>query len=155
MRAPYTQLYLHIVSATWDRLPLITPEIEPSLYAAMVAKCRDLKCETIAIGGIEDHVHFLARIPATMTVADFVKNIKGSSSHLITHRVDPRGSFKWQGAYGAFSISKGGVDRVAEYIRNQKIHHANRQLIEELERCEEDFAANKFAATQTKPPFGG
>ncbi len=24
MRAPYTQLYLHLVWAAWDRLPLIT-----------------------------------------------------------------------------------------------------------------------------------
>lgn len=32
MRAPYTQLYLHIIWATWDRLPLITPEIENRIF---------------------------------------------------------------------------------------------------------------------------
>ncbi len=26
MREPFTQLYLHLVWTTWDRLPLITPE---------------------------------------------------------------------------------------------------------------------------------
>ena len=31
MRSPYTQLYLHIVWATWDRLPLITETIKPRL----------------------------------------------------------------------------------------------------------------------------
>jgi len=40
----------------WDRLPLITPRIEARLYAAITAKCKELKCELIAIGGIEDHV---------------------------------------------------------------------------------------------------
>jgi hypothetical protein len=37
MRAPYTQLYLHCVWGTWDRLPLITPAIEQRLYAAIAA----------------------------------------------------------------------------------------------------------------------
>jgi hypothetical protein len=30
--APFTELYLHCVWATWDRLPLITPEVELDLY---------------------------------------------------------------------------------------------------------------------------
>jgi hypothetical protein len=38
MRAPYTELYLHCVWATWDRLPLITDEIEGAVYAAIHAK---------------------------------------------------------------------------------------------------------------------
>ncbi len=65
MRAPYTQLYPHCVWATWDRLPLITPNIEGRLYAAIAAKCLELKCDMIAIGGIEDHVHLLVRFPTT------------------------------------------------------------------------------------------
>ena len=140
MRAPYTQLYLHLVWATWDRLPLIIPAIEPNLYAAMAKKCADLRCQLIAIGGIIDHVHLLVRLPTTISVANLVKEVKGSSSHLMNHGVLSGGGFKWQGAYGAFTISKRSVDDVVEYIRHQKKHHANRQLIEELERCEIDAA---------------
>ena len=28
MREPYTQLYLHLVWATWDRMPFLTPELQ-------------------------------------------------------------------------------------------------------------------------------
>ncbi|MGH7463099.1 MAG: IS200/IS605 family transposase, partial [Longimicrobiales bacterium] len=101
MRAPYTQLYLHGVWATWDRLPLITQAVEARLYAAVAAKCHELKCEMIAIGGDMDHVHVLVRFPTTLAVATLLKEVKGSSSHLMTHEVTPNEFFKWQGAYGA------------------------------------------------------
>lgn len=136
MRAPYTQLYLHCVWATWDRLPLITPIIGARLYAAIVAKCLELKCESIAIGGDVDHVHVLVRFPTTLAVATLLKEVKGSSSHLITHEVTPTEFFKWQGAYGAFTVSKDAVKGVATYIDNQKMHHAAKSLIGEWERCE-------------------
>mgnify|MGYP001795685387 FL=1 len=31
----FTQLYLHSVWATWDRLPLVTPDIQDIIYAAI------------------------------------------------------------------------------------------------------------------------
>ena len=86
MRAPYTQLYLHCVWATWDRLPLITPAIESRVYAAVAAKAHELKCEVLAIGGIEDHVHLLVRLPTTLTIADLLKGVKGASSHFVVHQ---------------------------------------------------------------------
>ena len=133
MRAPYTQLYLHLVWATWDRLPLITETIKPRLYAAIAAKCRALKCVPLDIGGIADHVHLLVRLHTTVTVATLVKEIKGSSSHLVTHEITPGEFFKWQGAYGAFTLRKEDVPVVQAYIENQKQHHAVGSVWEEWE----------------------
>lgn len=138
MRAPYTQLYIHCVWGTWDRLPLITPQVERRLYAAILAKCHELKCEMIALGGVEDHVHLLVRFPTTLAVATLLKEVKGSSSHLMTHEVTPGEFFKWQGAYGAFTVNKDGVKAVADYIHNQKTHHAEQRLVEDWERCESE-----------------
>ncbi len=134
MRAPYTQLYVHMVWATWDRLPLITEAIEPRLYAAIATKCRKLKCEPIAIGGIEDHVHLLTRLHTTIAIATLAKEVKGASSHLVTHEITPDDFFKWQGAYGAFTIRKSEVPQVKAYILNQKQHHAENSLYDEWEQ---------------------
>lgn len=134
MRTPYTQLYLHMIWATWDRLLLITPDIESQIYAAIATKCRELDCEPIAIGGMEDHVHLLTRFHTTVTVATLAKETKGASSHLVTHKLRPEEFFKWQGAYGAFTIRKSDVPQVREYIQNQKKHHADGILDEDLER---------------------
>jgi putative transposase len=96
MRSPFTQLYLHFVWATWDRLPLITPLNERSIYSSILTKCRELKCHVLAIGGTSDHVHLLIRFPTTITVADLVKEVKGASSHLVTHQIAMGEFFKWQ-----------------------------------------------------------
>jgi len=133
MREPYTQLFVHCVWATWDRMPLINAELEGPIYRCIQAELRDLKAEAVAIGGIPDHVHVLARIPTTVTIADLLKQMKGSSSHLVTHRLAANGDFKWQGGYGAFSVSKSEVPRTREYIENQKQRHRDRLLDLELE----------------------
>jgi putative transposase len=133
-----TQLYLHLVWATWDRVPLITPQVESQLYAAIAAKCNELKCLPLAIGGMPDHVHVLICFQATITVAVIAKNLKGSTSHLMNHVLMTGMEFRWQGSYGAFTVSKNGVERVIAYIRAQKTHHAAQQLINELECCTDD-----------------
>jgi len=124
MRAPYTQLYLHLVWATWDRLPLITEEIRLRLYASITQKCRQLQCVPLAIGGTDDHVHLLVRLHTTVAVATLAKEVKGSSSHLVTHVLRPGEFFKWQGAYGAFTVRKEDVHQLEAYIANQATHHA-------------------------------
>jgi len=134
MRAPFTQLYLHCVWATWDRLPLLTLQLEQPIYAAILAKCRELKCEPLAIGGIQDHVHLLVRLHTTVAVADLLKEIKGASSHLATHVITPGEFFKWQGAYGAFTLRKEDVPDVKRYIERQKEHHAQDDLRPEWEQ---------------------
>ena len=138
MRAPFTQLYVHCVWATWDRLPLVTEEIRARVYAAIAEKCRELKCVPLAIGGMEDHVHLLARLHTTVAVATLAKEVKGSSSHLVTHVITPNGFFKWQGAYGAFTVWKADVPVVKAYIENQRRHHAASELRDEWEQTATD-----------------
>ena len=87
----------------------------------------------VAIGGMPDHVHLLVRLHPTVAVADLVKLVKGASSHLMTHQITPGEFFKWQGAYGAFTLSKQAVPATKEYIEQQKAHHAQGDLWQEWE----------------------
>jgi REP element-mobilizing transposase RayT len=136
MREPFAQLYLHSVWSTWDRLPLITPDVERRLYGAIIDKCRELKCIPIRIGGMPDHLHLLVRLPTTIAVATLMKETKGSSSHLMTHEIKPGEFFKWQGAYGAFTLRYEEVPVVKKYIMNQKSHHAEKSFRPEWEKSE-------------------
>ena len=135
MRAPYTELYIHLIWSTWDRLPLLTVDVEGHVQAAIAAKCREFDCEPLAIGGVSDHVHLLVRLNPAVALAKLVQEVKGSSSHLVTHQIHPGEFFKWQGAYRAFTLRKSEVETVRAYILYQKQHHANNQLnlIEELD----------------------
>jgi REP element-mobilizing transposase RayT len=129
MRSNFTQLYVHCVWATWDRLPLITPDIQKTIYAAIIAECTQMRCTVIAIGGIADHVHLLTGFPPTVNISDLIKQVKGSSSHLVTHKIKPGEFFKWQGSYGAFTVSHDAIYQVVNYIQNQAMHHQQKSMI--------------------------
>ncbi len=119
-----TALYVHLVWATWDRQPLLGDELRRRVYHAIGAKCQELGVQLLAIGGVEDHVHLLVCIPAALSVADLIRQVKGTSSHLATHQLAPGQFFKWQGAYGACSVSPRHLPQVCDYIARQQDHHA-------------------------------
>ena len=133
--ASYTQLYLHCVWATWDRLPLIIPEIETPLYSVIAEKCREFNCTPMAIGGIDDHIQVLMRLSPRIAVARLIGEIKGASSHAVTHAIRPAHFFKWQRSYGAFTINPRSISQIYAYILAQKTHHAHSTLINALEYC--------------------
>ena len=137
MHQPYTQLYLHLVWATWDRLPLIRPEFRTAIYGCIQDQLRKHRCDVIAIGGIEDHVHVLTRFPTTVTIADIVKHSKGASSNLMTQTIAPGEFFKWQGYYGAFTLAKRHAPHVRDYVLRQEEHHRTGRLSAQLERMSE------------------
>ena len=128
MRRTYAQLFVHLVWATLNRLPLITPSLEHELYRALAKKCRDLHCVPLAVGGMADHVHLLVQLPPAVAVALLVKELKGSSSHLMTHVTAPDRVFKWQASYGAFTVDPEAVSVVKRYIIHQKQHHGGNTL---------------------------
>jgi len=141
MPTSYNRVFVHLIWGTWDRLPLVSEQITVRLYAALAAKCREHKCVPLVIGGVENHVHLLVELYSTISVADLVKELKGASSHLVTHEIAPGEFFKWQGSYGAVSVNPEELDIVVRYIRNQKQHHAENKLILAWEKVEEDQPA--------------
>jgi putative transposase len=139
----FNRVYIHFVWATWDRKPVIEKEWESRLNEGIAGACRELNGQPVEIGGTADHVHVLVRFPATKTIAEMAKKMKGSSSHLVNHVLKPGDHFQWQGAYGGLSVSPQDVARIRAYIRRQKEHHVNGHLITELEQVfdeEEDFS---------------
>jgi len=131
-------IYVHLVWATWDRLPLITPEIERPLHRVIASEAQKMGCTLLALSSVPDHIHILVRIPSTVTVAELVKQLKGASSYFVNHILKPDQLFKWQGFYGAFSVSRWDVERIAAYIQRQKEHHEVGALIPELESVSEE-----------------
>ena len=72
MPGRFAQLYVHLVWATWDRLPTITSQLAPPLSAALTHKCGELHCRCMAVGGVEDHVHVLVQFSPSISIAQLV-----------------------------------------------------------------------------------
>src|SRR4051812_10069105 len=92
---------LHIVWSTKERERLIIPEMQPRLWAYLDGIGKHLDSKTFAIGGVEDHVHMLVSLPATLTIAQMAQKLKANSSRFM--REETGKAFAWQEAYGAFS----------------------------------------------------
>lgn len=136
-----TLVYVHFFWATWDRALVILPDWENRIYGCIRDKCLEHKCEAIAIGGIENHVHVLARLHADVAVSQLAKAMKGTSSFLINHEIITNGEFKWQGGYGALSVSRTHLTQICNYIGRQKEHHAQNKIWPNLETINFDQPA--------------
>ncbi len=123
MPEAYAAIYLHLVWGTWDRAPLLTEEIKRTVYRVIGAECVGLGTEIVAIGGMEDHVHLLVRVPPTLAPADLMKRAKGISTHLVNTQLLPGASFRWRGGYGAVSVSPRHLAQITSYIARQKEHY--------------------------------
>src|SRR4029078_1895464 len=77
----------------------------------------------LASGGLEDHIHVLASLPATITLADAASAMKANSSRWIHENAPQSKGFDWQKGYGAFFVSKSAESQVIAYIENQDEHH--------------------------------
>ena len=133
----FWRTYYHLIWATKERHPLITSEKETLLYKYIVDKSDSLNCIIHAAGGIEDHIHLVASIPPSLSIANFVKNIKGGSAHLLnknsrlTHN---QVSFSWQWGYGLLSLGSKQLEQAVSYVKNQKNHHSQGTAIASLEK---------------------
>jgi putative transposase len=128
----YTNLNYHIVFSTKDRLPLLIPQIQERVYKYMGGIVRDLDGTVLAAGGIADHVHLLCRLRTSVSLAEVMRQIKGSSSRWINEELKPGLKFAWQSGYSAFAVSQSHVKQVERYIAGQEEHHRKRGFKEEM-----------------------
>ena len=139
MRRSKIVMPVHLVWATHGRLPLIHDDYKEELFDCLRLELAKLRVKLLAIGGVEDHVHVALLLPATRTIAEIVKQLKGTSSRLLAQKLAvTEGFFKWQEGYGAFAFHIGLKNRVVAYVENQVAHHADSELWPVLEAVDED-----------------
>lgn len=123
---------IHFVWGTADREPLIHKSWRDDLHAYLGGILRNKKAKLLAAGGIEDHVHVLASLPATVSLAEIASAMKANSSRWVHENIPQCKGFDWQTGYAAFSVSKSAEDRVKQYIENQEQHHRQWRFTEEF-----------------------
>jgi len=130
----YRQIYYQIIFSTKGRVPAITEAYCEELYAYIWGIVKNFKCKLLRINGVEDHIHIFCDLHPSVSLANFVKEIKVSSSHWMKE------SFKfplfvgWQEGYGGFTYNFREHDRLIEYVKNQKAHHKQENSYDEFKR---------------------
>lgn len=129
----HQQLLYHLVFSTKERRQLLKRDkFRDEVWRYMAGVCSNLQGHALRVGGYYDHAHLLVRIPAKIAVADFVRQLKSSTSKHINERRDAVLKFHWQDGYGAFTVSQSKVEAVIRYIDNQVQHHAKRSFKDEF-----------------------
>jgi putative transposase len=134
---PFWSFYYHINWTTKFRQPLITPDWELIIFAAIEDKSKELRAEILAMNAAYDHIHVAVKIPPAKSVGDWVGKVKGYSSRAINLAYELEERFRWQVGYGAMSFGETSLPFVKDYILNQKERHAKNDLNSYLERAED------------------
>jgi len=129
MASTYTAITLHIVFATKDRAPMIEADWRNELHRYIGGTVNGLGAQSLAVGGVADHVHLLAGLKGVHSSSELVREVKKASTTWARERL---ACFQWQAGYAAFSVSPSNVPEVTAYIQTQEAHHRQQTAIEEL-----------------------
>lgn len=138
MAHAFHQLYYHFVWSTHARNPHIHRSWRPKLLTIINEEATKHGGWPIRHNAMPDHVHLLVRLPPTVTVADFIGEVKGAVAFRVAREIKPKFRLRWQEGYGVLTLRKGEVPRVTRYIDNQEKHHRTGRLSDLLERIEAD-----------------
>lgn len=130
----YRQILYHIIFRTKDGRYTLCQEHIDVLFSYIMGIIKNKNCFLYQINGVEDHVHFLSDLHPSIALADFMRDIKASSSLWLKQS----GKFKnfdgWADGYAALTYSWNDKDKVVNYIKNQQEHHKIEVFEDELKR---------------------
>ncbi len=129
----FNKIWIHAIWATKNRMLLIHPSIEKKVHQYLRNELVELGCPVRIINGMPDHIHCLFLLSPQKSIMEVLKQIKGSSSYFINQNDLIPDKFAWQTGYAAYSVSESGIEKVYQYIKNQKQHHRKKSFQEEYE----------------------
>ena len=131
MSSTYLSLHYHLIFSTKMREPLISDQWQVRLHEYLGGTVKGLGGFPQGFGGVADHVHLLVGLKATHCLADFMRDLKKSSSAWVHDEIGLK-TFSWQEGYAAFTVSATSRDGVKSYIANQSEHHKQKPFRDEL-----------------------
>ena len=80
MSQTLTCLLVHLIFSTKNRVSIITPDVEPDLFAYMGGILKNCESRLLDAGGTSDHVHLLVSQSKNIALSALMKELKRSSS---------------------------------------------------------------------------
>ena len=125
----YRQIFYQIVFSTKYRKLTITEAYCEELYKYIWGVIKNKNGKLYRINGTEDHIHIFSDLHPSVSLSDYIKDIKVSSSLWMKESGKFPAFEGWQHGYGAFTYSLKEKDKLINYIKNQKEHHRVRKFL--------------------------
>ncbi len=130
----HTAICYHIVFSTKDRRPVLRPGRREDLFRYIWGIINNRQSHLYRVNGVENHLHILTGLHPSVSLADFVKDIKSGSALWIKQNLVFKRFSHWQEGYAAFTCSKRDIDDLIEYIKGQEEHHRKTTFEEEYRK---------------------
>ena len=76
MAQSLSRLWTHLIFSTKDRFPFLRDKgLRQEMHAYLAEMLRVHDCETLIVGGVEDHTHSLFALSRTHSIASVVKEV--------------------------------------------------------------------------------
>jgi REP element-mobilizing transposase RayT len=128
----HSDILVHVIFSTKERRAAIADAFKERLFAYMSAIVKERGGVAHLVNGTNDHVHMLISVPTSMSTADMMRFVKGSSSRWVHREIPGTRGFGWQTAYSVFSVSRSVFKQVHRYIARQEEHHRKASFKEEM-----------------------
>ena len=130
----YRQILYHLVFRTKDSRKTLVLEHSRELYAYLMGLIKNKNCVLYRMNGMEDHLHILCDLHPTIALADYMRDIKTSSSIWLKESGKFPGFQGWADGYAALTYAWKDKKRITDYIKNQQEHHKSESFENELRR---------------------
>ncbi len=138
MANTYTQILYHIVFSTKGRALVLHPDRREELFRYIWGIHQGLQCHLYRVNGMEDHLHILTSLHPSLSLSNYMRELKTGTSRWISKEGIFPGFTGWQDGYGAFTVSMREKDAVIRYIKDQQTHHQQTGYLDEYRRLLEE-----------------
>lgn len=128
----YRQIFYHIIFRTKNSTRSLPLNNIDKLFAYIIGIIENKNCHLYRINGMEDHIHILSDLHPSIALADYVRDIKTSTSLWLKQNPVFSKFRGWAEGYAALTYSYENKDQIINYIKNQQLHHRKVSFYDEL-----------------------
>ncbi len=132
--ASYRQILYHIIFRTKNSKKTLPLDKLDKLFAYIMGIIKNKNCHLYRINGMEDHIHILSDLHPGIALADYVRDIKTSTSVWLKQQDGFQLFDGWADGYAAMTYSYKEKETLINYVKNQQNHHKNVSFEEELRK---------------------
>ena len=129
----YTQILYQIVFGSKNCLPFLNTQNQTELYNYIYGIVQNKKSVPYIVGGHSNHIHIIVSLHPTVSLSEFIRDIKRASHNWILEKKDLYSTFYgWQVGYGGFTYNYFSKKNLISYVKNQTEHHKKNDFQSEL-----------------------
>lgn len=135
----YRQILYHIVFCTYNHENTLPETMHENLYSYIWGIIKKRNCVLYRVNGTGNHIHILSDLHPSISLADYIKEIKAATNRWIKESGQCPDFISWADGYCALTYAYRDKEMILNYIKNQKEHHKKTNFEDEYKALLKEF----------------